>query len=543
MALKKGVELTLFTDPAIPAAVSGDPGRLRQILINLVNNAIKFSSGKERPGRVSVRAVLIEQHPEQVILEFQIADNGIGIDEITLERLFTPFIQADTSTTRHFGGTGLGLAISRQLASLMDGEIAVQSKPDQGSLFSVRIPFALPTQQCGGGDPVQSNVAGLPCLVMDSADGIADDLATYLTYDQALVDRAADLTTARQWIANHAAGRSIVVIDARNANSLLDDLRASARAYPDSDTHFVVIGRDFCDEDVNLVRVNDNVLTRRALLNAVAIAAGRAAPASEQSLNESAVYAAVTPLSHETTLRRGSLILVAEDNDINQSVILHQLALLGYVADVADNGQAALERWQTGQHALLLTDLNMPEMDGYELTAAIRHAEGTGQRLPIIALTANALKSEEVRCKASGMDDYLSKPVLLDRLQAMLEKWLPLPAVAVTQAFAVLDRTVLPTLIGDDPAQVAEFMQDYRISAQRVAAEIRAALVRSDWQAVADGAHKLKSSSRSVGALALGESCTQLEQAGKAQNAVTIQALALIFERDLAAVLAALPSE
>jgi PAS domain S-box-containing protein len=551
MALKKGVELTLFTDPAIPETVIGDPGRLRQILINLANNAIKFSSGKQRPGRVSMRVVLVELQIEQVILEFQIGDNGIGIDEMTLARLFTPFIQADTSTTRHFGGTGLGLAISRQLASLMDGEIAVQSAPNQGSLFSVRIPFALPISASANCDPAQLAavaaapdpylVAGLPCLVMAGADGIADDLISYLSHDQAMVERATDLPTARQWIASRPAGRSIIVIDARIANFPLEDLRATALAYPDSDTHFVVIGREPYAEDVNLVLVNGNVLTRRALLNAVAIAAGRAkAPNSELQRGDDEVYAPVTPLSRETTQRRGSLILVAEDNDINQNVILHQLALLGYVADVADNGRAALVRWQSGQHALLLTDLNMPEMDGYELTAAIRHAEGAGLRLPIIALTANALKSEEVRCKAAGMDDYLSKPVLLDRLQAMLEKWLPMPVTAVPHPLAVLDRAVLPTLVGSDPMLLAEFLHDYQLSAQMAALEIRAALQQGDWKAVADGAHKLKSSSRSVGALALGELCAQLEYAGKAADAVTVHALAVEFERDLAAVFAAL---
>jgi PAS domain S-box-containing protein len=551
MALKKGVELTLFTDPAIPETVIGDPGRLRQILINLANNAIKFSSGKQRPGRVSMRVVLVELQIEQVILEFQIGDNGIGIDEMTLARLFTPFIQADTSTTRHFGGTGLGLAISRQLASLMDGEIAVQSAPNQGSLFSVRIPFALPISASANCDPAQLAavaaapdpylVAGLPCLVMAGADGIADDLISYLSHDQAMVERATDLPTARQWIASRPAGRSIIVIDARIANFPLEDLRATALAYPDSDTHFVVIGREPYAEDVNLVLVNGNVLTRRALLNAVAIAAGRAkAPNSELQRGDDEVYAPVTPLSRETTQRRGSLILVAEDNDINQNVILHQLALLGYVADVADNGRAALVRWQSGQHALLLTDLNMPEMDGYELTAAIRHAEEAGLRLPIIALTANALKSEEVRCKAAGMDDYLSKPVLLDRLQAMLEKWLPMPVTAVPHPLAVLDRAVLPTLVGSDPMLLAEFLHDYQLSAQMAALEIRAALQQGDWKAVADGAHKLKSSSRSVGALALGELCAQLEYAGKAADAVTVHALAVEFERDLAAVFAAL---
>jgi PAS domain S-box-containing protein len=282
MARKKGVELTMFTDPSIPDEVVGDPGRLRQILINLANNAIKFSSGRQRPGRVSVRAKLAESNTERVVLEFQIADNGIGIDAANLARLFTPFIQADTSTTRRFGGTGLGLAISRQLATLMDGEIAVQSEPGKGSQFTVRIPFALPSEQ----PPPQVGadlhlVAGLPCLVVDCPDGIADDLAAYLSYGQAVVERATDVTTARQWIASRPSGRSIVVVDTRVANPLLEDLRATALAHPESDTHFVVVGREPCVEDVNLVLVDGHVLTRRDLLKAVAIAAGRAKAPSE----------------------------------------------------------------------------------------------------------------------------------------------------------------------------------------------------------------------------------------------------------------------
>ena len=552
MALKKGVVLTLFTAPAIPDLVVGDAGRLRQILINLTSNAIKFSSQKQRQGLVSLRAILTESHPERVMVEFQIVDNGIGIDEATLARLFTAFIQADTSTTRHFGGTGLGLAISRQLASLMDGEIAVRSEPGQGSLFYVRIPFALPPQDPGvdrsvGLDPSLRLVAGLPCLVVESPDGIADDLVTYLSYDQAVVERAADLASARQWIASRSSGRSVVVVDTRIANSPLDDLRATALAHPESDTRFVVIGREASAEDVNLVVVNGSVLTRRALLNAVAIAAGRTKVPESEGL-PSEVHAAVTPVSGETVRRRGSLILVAEDNEINQNVILHQLTLLGYVADLADNGLAALERWRQGQHALLLTDLNMPEMDGYELTAAIRGAEGEGKRLPIIALTANALKSEAIRCQAAGMDDYLSKPVLFDRLQAMLEKWLPVPAdisppAPASHDLAVLDRTVLPTQIGTDPALIAEFLESYQASAQQAATDIRAALALGNWKAVSDGAHKLKSSSRAVGALALGDVCDRLEQAGKADDAATAQTIALEFDRDLAAVLTALNQE
>jgi CheY-like chemotaxis protein/HPt (histidine-containing phosphotransfer) domain-containing protein len=560
MALKMGVELTLFTDPAIPAEVLGDPGRLRQILINLVSNAIKFSSIQKRPGRVSIRALLGKRHGERLTLEFQVADNGIGIDAATLARLFSPFIQADTSTTRGYGGTGLGLAISRQLANIMEGEISVSSEPGKGSLFNMRISFALPTEH-GAQDlsrHVRSDidpnlVEGLPCLVADCPDGMGGDLVSYLIHDKALVQRATDLASAQQWIASRSSGRSIVIIDTRIAGSSLDELCVTARSNPASDTHFVLIGRGPRSgprvDSANMVSLNGNLLTRLDLLNAVGIAAGRVnAPVSEGIPVNVEVKHKI--LSIETVRRRGSLILVAEDNDINQNVILHQLALLGYVADLAVDGREALAKWHLGNHALLLTDLHMPEMDGYELTAAIRQTECEGRHLPIVALTANALKSEEIHCKAVGMDDYLSKPVLLDRLQAMLEKWLPMPAAEESTAgvftqpandgLAILDTAVLAELVGADPALVEELLSDYRRSVLRAAEEIRSALALGQRDAACNGAHKLKSSSRSVGAMALGDVCARLEQAGVDVDADTAQSLTLEFEKSLAAVLAAL---
>ncbi|MDX9886983.1 PAS domain S-box protein [Thauera sp.] len=549
MALKKNVELTLFTDPAIPEQVMGDPGRLRQILINLTNNAIKFSSATPRPGQVSVRALLVESDAEGPRLEFEVADNGIGLDANSLARIFSPFVQADVSTTREYGGTGLGLAISRQLAHMLGGEIRVSSEPGVGSLFSFSLPLELaPGPNAAARHP--GRLAGLSCLVLGAPDGMASDLATYLAYDEAVVERTADPAIARQWIASRPSGRLIVVIDAHVPNPPLDELRATARAQPESDTHFVVIRRGLRrglrEEDSHLVSVDGNALTRRTVLDAVAIAAGLVPTPREEVAG--VTKTPLKSLSSEMLRRRGERILVAEDNEINRSVIQHQLALLGYVADIADNGGEALARWRQGGHALLLTDLHMPEMDGYGLTAAIRGAEGSGQHLPIIALTANALKSEALRCMAAGMDDYLTKPVLLDQLQAMLEKWLPTPGQdgtpdddevpPVEQPLAVLDRSVLPRQIGDDPALIARFFVDYRRSAQETADEIRAAIIQGDWKTAGEGGHKLKSSSRAVGALALGDVCARLEQAGT--DGVADATLALEFEHALVATLGAL---
>ncbi|MCR4304619.1 MAG: ATP-binding protein [Gallionella sp.] len=647
MAFKNGVELMLFTDPAIPAAVIGDPGRLRQILINMTNNAIKFSSGQDRQGRVSVRAMLanpVRPEPvegshgstgsprtiggdmDRVTVEFRVADNGIGMDEATQARLFTAFTQADTSTTRVYGGTGLGLAISGQLANIMGGRITVQSEPDKGSVFSVRLPFALPdagrdkslepsqslppfrgkarmgVEQVeqresqvstpsltlprvpgqksdglqGGGDIV----AGLTCLVVGDAESLAGDLAVYLAYGKALVERAIDLASARQWIVSRPPGLGIVVIDTATANqpasSLLDDLRAVARARPEQETRFVVIGRGQRREprleDAGLVTVDGNALARRTLLKAVAIAAGRAKEREWEGISKSA-RATLTPLSREEARRRGSLILVAEDNETNQKVILQQLALLGQTADISGNGREALERWQSGDYAILFADLHMPEMDGYELTTAIRAAEiavaETGKaRIPIIAFTANALKGEAEHCLDVGMDDYLSKPVQLVNLKAMLEKWLPVAAVATpvvvgrvsppgvtrhevsaagvglryanptygASASVPVDVNVLKALVGDDEATIRDFLHDFRLSAAGIAAELRAACAANQTAAAGALAHKLKSSARSVGALALGELCAEMEKAGKAGDSKELAVLLPGFEQELASV-------
>jgi CheY-like chemotaxis protein/HPt (histidine-containing phosphotransfer) domain-containing protein len=296
--------------------------------------------------------------------------------------------------------------------------------------------------------------------------------------------------------------------------------------------------------------MDGNVLTRRALLNAVAIAAGRAKAPDRAGLPGS-VKVALTPLSSEEARRRGSLILVAEDNEINQKVILQQLTLLGQTATIANNGREALVLWQTGDFGILITDLHMPGMDGYELTTAIRAAEAGRARIPIIAFTANALKGAVERCLAVGMDDYLSKPVQLVNLKSMLEKWLPivasdpildeppstepasptLPSAAVSGA---VDVNVLRALIGNDDALIREFLQDFRVSAAKIAVELRPACDAGEAAAAGALAHKLKSSARSVGALALGELCAELEKAGNGGDTAALAALMPSFEQGMA---------
>lgn len=490
--------------------------------------------------------------PDRVTVALQVTDNGIGMDDETQARLFTPFTQADTTTTRRFGGTGLGLAISRHLVDLMGGEVTVQSALDKGSTFTVRLPFTpLPARPIDGGKLV--DLTGLSCLVMGDEEGLADDLAVYLTYGGAFVERAPDLTAARKLIDTVPPGLWLFIIDARDDTPPVEELRAACHArlnldprfvvvehgnhQPGMGLHFVVIRRGRRRrgrvQTVDLVTLDGNVMHRQFFLQAVAIAAGRAQEEKKTPLPGK--VEAITSPSRDAALQQGRLILVAEDNETNRKVILHQLGLLGYAADVTGDGREALKRWESGDYALLLTDLHMPEMDGYDLSLTIRSGEAGKRRIPIVALSANALKGEAERCRAAGMDDYLSKPARLADLKAMLEKWLPTaaefrpdahdspapPALQATVAGPV-DVSMLKALVGNDPAVIREFLHDFRVGAVKTAAELKAACENGQAAQAGTLAHKLKSSSRAVGALALGDLCDELENFGRIGDAAAI---------------------
>ncbi len=428
VAAKKGVELTLFTDPRLPAQVMGDAIRIRQVLHNIVGNAIKFSSGQAQPRRVSVRALLAGDQGGKAVIEFEITDNGIGMDEQALSRLFTSFTQADPSITRRFGGTGLGLSISRNLTRLMGGDILVRSQPDRGSTFIVRLPLQRVEGVSEEAD-AGLGVSGLDCLVVGAGHGLAPDLSTYLAASGARVERAADLAEAKQVARTHGPGPWVFIVDECDGPVPPDQVRKAASARASGETNLVILGRGRRRRprkmSRDLVEVDGNVMVRRTFLKAVSMAAGTF---SEEGAGEAAPTPPVNfAPARDLAQRRTQLILVAEDNKVNQVVIQQQLKSLGYAADVVTHGREALDRFAGGGYALVITDLQMPEMDGYELTAAIRALEkGMGREpVPIVALTANALKDEAARCQSVGMNDYLTKPAGVAEVKAVLEKWLP----------------------------------------------------------------------------------------------------------------------
>jgi CheY-like chemotaxis protein len=300
-------------------------------------------------------------------------------------------------------------------------------------------------------------------------------------------------------------------------------------------------------EAVDLVTVDADALFCHTLLRTLALASGLAQEEHAEAAADVAAGPAQAPPRHLAMLQ-GRLLLVAEDNETNRLVIEQQLRLVGFAADLVADGRQALQAWRSGDYALVLTDLHMPEMDGYALAAAIRAEEGAGLHTPIIALTANALRDEELRCMAAGMDAYLSKPVRLLRLKTAIETCLgpavPGKALRAERAATApaVDLRVLVALVGDDPEVVGKVLQAFRNSAVQVAAELTRGVRAGAAPVVAAAAHRLKSGARSIGAQRLADLCVALEEAAQAGPAETLAALLPNLETELERVLRALDS-
>ena len=530
MAWKKGVELSVFVEPALCATVLGDETRLRQILVNLLSNALKFSSGLDRPGRVSLRAETRLKNETHVTVAFTVTDNGVGMTEKTLSQLFVPFAQADASTTRRFGGTGLGLPITANLIKQMGGEIAVSSRLEEGSQFTATIPFTY-----ADGKPPEdaspADISGLRCLVIGGKESLADDLTAYLAWEGMVVEQAPDMDKADRLIDNQPPGLWIWVVDTGNAPVPFERLEKAVRARRDLDIRCVSVQRGRRKKPRHqtdyMVTIDSSGMRRKAFLLAVAAAAGRAG--LDVSMKYTPDRTASPELSKAAARRLGRLILLVEDNETNRKVIVQQLSLIGYVADTASTGREAFTKWKTAPYSLVLADLHMPDMDGYELAARIRRSEEGKTRIPVIAFTAGTLKDADDRLRSAGFDDWLRKPARLAELKIIIDKWtggMPGEAASAPPASGgnrpsepdhslPVDTGVLKEMVGDDPEVVQKLLADFLKTVGETAAEIRRAYLNKDQRAIGDAAHKLKSAARFAGAAALGDLCAQLEQAGR----------------------------
>ena len=529
LAENKGVVLTYFIDPNTSRNVIGDPTRIRQILYNLIGNAIKFSAGmSDRTGRVSLRITSDKTLPKHPII-VTITDNGIGMSAEVLPRLFTSFTQAEASTTRRFGGTGLGLAISDRLVDLMDGDISVHSELDKGSVFTVTLPLEIINDEHATSSP--STLEGVNCIAVNSEYINMDDIRIYLEHAGAAVSQVNSLQDIPQTLTTDKH-QPIVIYDTPDRDlSFLKE-----RPF---DVPFFLISRGRRKKPRSLTShittLDGSIILPESLIKGIAIAAGLSpleSPRDQIEARTRLSQKTVTAPSITQARDRGQLILIAEDDPINQKVILRQLSLLGYVAEIASDGEEALNMWRKGDYALLLSDVHMPKMDGYSLAKSIRQEEINEQHIPILGLTANALRGESVRAKEAGMDEYLTKPIQLDGLAKALTHWLPkenddsdidlnqegkeLPMNNLNAK--ALDVNVLKALVGDDDDVIEDFLTEYLSSANDIMAELDAEYTKGDLAKIGSLVHRLKSTSRSVGAMPLGDLSADIENACKAND-------------------------
>jgi PAS domain S-box-containing protein len=545
----KGLELAVLMPPEVPRYLRGDASRLRQILNNLVSNAIKFT----HQGEVVIQAEVLQETATHVHLRLSVRDTGIGIPAAAQSKLFQPFSQVDASTTRKYGGTGLGLAICKQLTELMEGTISLHSQEGQGSTFSVELtlerqPYVQQLAQPSARVPV--DLQGKRLLVVD------------------------DNATNRKILRCQAAAWGMVVEEAENAYQAMDKLRQAVREgrpFPlavldmqmpevDGETLGRWIKADPQLAETQLVMMTSLGLgehSRRAA--EIGFAAYLVKPVKQSRLQEALVMALGKssglstsllgigpPLSQTTPMadrpQQSLRILLAEDNPVNQKVALRQLESLGYKADVVANGQEVLDLLQQVRYDLILMDCQMPVMDGYEATRRLRQQERrSGHRTVVIAITANAMQEDRERCLQAGMDDYLSKPVLKEDLERVLNHWSQVIAQSAagssngsaskaaspsspgrdrdpsssTQPYPI-DSAYLDQVSGGDRGFQRELLQVFIQDCETQLPQLRQAIAGYDAERMRRVAHRLKGASSNVGANAFCQVVRELEHLGVA---------------------------
>ena len=419
-AQRKELELLAYCSPELPLGLRGDPSRLRQVLLNLASNAVKFTDS----GEVVIHAQVEGENPDGPVVRFEVSDTGVGLDQNDAQRLFEPFSQADSSTTRRFGGTGLGLAICRQLVTAMGGEIGVDSELGRGSTFW----FTLPLQLAAADQSVAptrstDDLAGLRVLIVDDNHTnrliLGEQLGAWGMRADAAVDGPSALRQLEE-AAERGAPYALCLLDLCMPD--MDGLELAAQITGNtalSDVRLVLLTSvpDVTVEQARAVGISLR-LTKPVQLSRLHTAL------QEVSQTRRAISGVAVPAGREAPSSRGH-VLVVEDNDVNQLVAVGILEHLGYTTEVAGNGREALAAHARTRFDAMLMDCQMPEMDGYAATQEIRRLEGRGARTPIIAMTAGVSEGEREHCLVAGMDDYVSKPVSPKDLGAALMRWRP----------------------------------------------------------------------------------------------------------------------
>jgi CheY-like chemotaxis protein/HPt (histidine-containing phosphotransfer) domain-containing protein len=534
-AQAKNIELAGFVLADVPTRLRGDPRRLRQIVVNLVSNAVKFTDY----GEVVVSVSVVKETETHAELRFEVRDTGIGIDPATQPKLFQVFSQADSSTTRKYGGTGLGLAISKQLVELMGGHISFTSAPGQGSTFWFTVGFD--KQTAGAKEPgAESGKLNLHVMIVD------------------------DNQTNRQILEELLHNWGMRSCAANNAQEALEKLQDSAHDPIDAvllDMHMPgmngVTLANVIKSDPSLAKTRVILLTSMGKLMdddklaEMGVDACLVKPVKRARLYEclagpsqakgAAPAAGQAPVAKPPVVvpARPLRILLAEDNLINQRVAVAQLKKLGYTADVANNGIEALEMSGRKPYEIILMDCQMPQMDGYEATGHIRSREKAEGRPPayIIAMTANAMQGDHEKCLAAQMSDYLSKPVKDTELRKALER-APLPAASLDSEAAadavppevtgdndLVDLERLEAAANEDPAMMQELVELYFAQAKDLMNGLRGAITAGSAKDVDHFAHKLVGASLACGMSAMVLPLRELERQGKEGHLTNAEAL------------------
>jgi len=522
-AKKKKLSLLAFVDPQIPGLLRGDPGRLRQILMNFAGNAIKFSE----EGEVLIRAALESQNEHSVTLKFAVEDTGVGLTDEELSKLFQPFVQVDGSITRKHGGTGLGLSISKHLAELLGGEIGVRSVKGKGSTFW----FTVPLERAPNVQPaarVAKDMKKMRVLVVDDEESSREILHRYILSWGMRNGRARNAEEALEMLRGTDDGDpySIALIDLfmTGTNGLQlgqiireDDKLKNMRLIlitafdnPGAGEEAIMQGFDaYLTKPIKQSQLLDCITTvvRDADHKYLSAGAAKSAAASK-------AQAAIKAPS------RDELILIVDDHSINQEVALLLLEDLGFAAHIANNGRHALDQLQDASYSLIFMDCQMPELDGFGATNAIRKSESrTGKRIPIVAMTAHALEGSREQCLSAGMDDYLSKPIDPELLRAMVDKWLPsqaVPASTTPNPGPPIDLEALSRRYGEK--NVGKLLGAFRKDAPKLIVSLREHLEAQELPDLMAAAHGLKGCSGPVFATGVRQLCIAIEAAGPEKN-------------------------
>jgi PAS domain S-box-containing protein len=452
-AREKGLSLMTYVDSAIPSHVRGDAGRVRQVLLNLIGNAVKFTEH----GDVILKAALDAATDTAVTLRFSVTDTGIGLSDAARQRLFQPFVQADGSTTRKYGGTGLGLAICRRLSELMGGTIGVSSTEGQGSTFWFTASFG-PASVAEEAPAAEASLEGLRILIADDSPLNREVLRQYAESWGMVADEAATGEEALEHLRNAMVPSDVLLTDFALADFDGMELGRKVRLDPKlSRTQVVLItaedrrGQGEAAVQAGFAAYLTKPAKRSQLKEAVATAVTRAVrgPSADRRVaarpvpehrthvphRKSAAHGAdsapaqpATPAIQEAAQRSSSIVLLVEDNVNNQIMAMRQLEKLGHSVHIVSNGLQAVRALEYSQYDVVFMDCQMPEMDGFDATREIRKSElTTGKHVPIIAMTANAMSGDRERCIEVGMDDYIAKPVTRHVLNEVLGRWLPAP--------------------------------------------------------------------------------------------------------------------